>query len=292
MKETEVLVLDSERRFLDYTHPATARKLLKEGKAVVYSRNPFAIQLNKAVEAPGRFKRKEIDMGVVNFTKFFEKEQDVYVQNVSNCQVSVQFNLGPGQSESFLFHASKDPVNLTQRIPFHAIKQSMDFRKMLNRVPPALQVLNEDEYQAFYARQAKSQNLKSIDEAIQKADERAAAARGHIPMADAPKPMKTTDVHPEDAGKAAHVQEQDEVKPQILNLCLQVHAQLDEQSRMPAQQFISELDQIPDLNMMDWEYVQGHGYYKSVKNLARKKIADLAAAEGEIGGAEDTAEAQ
>lgn len=279
MKETEVLVLDAERRFLDYTHPATARKLLKEGKAVVYSRAPFAIQLNKAVEAPNRIKRKEKQMAITSFTRFFEKEQDIYVQNISNCQVSVQFNLGPGQSESYLFSPSKDPVNITQRIPFNAVKQSMDFRKMLNRTPPVLQVLDESEYQAFYARQAKSQGLKSIEEAIQKAEEKAAAVRGHVQLPDAPKPLKTTDVHPEDEDKPTHVQEQDEVKPQILNLCLQVHASLEDQTRMPAQTFISELDNIPDLNMLDWEYVQSHGYYKSVKNLARKKIADLATSE-------------
>ena len=46
MKSDEILVLDSEKRFLDYAHPAIARKLLKDGKALLYSKDPFAIQLN------------------------------------------------------------------------------------------------------------------------------------------------------------------------------------------------------------------------------------------------------
>lgn len=41
----EVLVLDAERRFVAYIHPAAARRLLKEGKATVYSKVPFAIQI-------------------------------------------------------------------------------------------------------------------------------------------------------------------------------------------------------------------------------------------------------
>lgn len=51
MREKEVLVLDAERRFLGYAHPAMARRLLKDGKAIVYSREPFVIQMNKSVQA-------------------------------------------------------------------------------------------------------------------------------------------------------------------------------------------------------------------------------------------------
>jgi hypothetical protein len=47
MREKVVLVLDAEQRFLSYTHPAIARRLLKEGRATVYSREPFVIQINK-----------------------------------------------------------------------------------------------------------------------------------------------------------------------------------------------------------------------------------------------------
>ena len=45
MDEQLVLVLDRQHRFLSYTHPGMARKLLKDGKAIIYSKAPFAIIL-------------------------------------------------------------------------------------------------------------------------------------------------------------------------------------------------------------------------------------------------------
>lgn len=50
MREKEVVVLDQERRFLRYIHPAVARRLLTEGQAVVHTREPFTIQLIEAKE--------------------------------------------------------------------------------------------------------------------------------------------------------------------------------------------------------------------------------------------------
>jgi hypothetical protein len=45
----EVLVLDKDKRFLSYCHPARARQLLRDGNAKVYSRVPFAIQLVRSI---------------------------------------------------------------------------------------------------------------------------------------------------------------------------------------------------------------------------------------------------
>lgn len=210
---------------------------------------------------------------VKNFTRFFEKERDIYVQNISNCQVSVQFDVGPGHSESHLFPNSKDPVNLTQKIPFHAIKASMDFRRMLNRVPPALHLLEDAEYDAFYERKAHANGLGSKEEAIQQAEEKLAAVQAHEPLPNSPKPMKVTDTHDNDPSV---VSEQEVINPRILNLCLQVHSSLDDQEKMSAQNFLAELDAIQDLTLMDWEYVMSNSFYKSTKNLAKKKVAELA----------------
>lgn len=288
MKDPEVIVLDSERRFLEYTHPAIARKLLKDGQAIVYSKSPFAIQLNKSVTNPNRVKRNEEIMGhIINFTDFFKEEKDIYVQNVSNCQVSVSFEVAPGRSESYLFTNSKDPVNLTRFIPFHAIKSSMDLRRMLNRVPPALQLLTETEHDAYYSKSARDQGLKSADEAMAKAEARRMAVQNHQPLPDAPDPIKIHEVV-EDGQRlgekklvkstAASVSEADEINPRVLNLCLQVHPSIPDQQKMTAQQMLAELDTMDSLAMLDWEYLQSHGYYKSVRNLARKKVAELASA--------------
>lgn len=45
MREREVIVLDATRQFVRNVHPAIARRLIKDGAARVYSRDPFMIQI-------------------------------------------------------------------------------------------------------------------------------------------------------------------------------------------------------------------------------------------------------
>jgi 5-methylcytosine-specific restriction endonuclease McrA len=47
-----VFVLNKNKKPLNPCHPAAARKLLKQGKAVVHKRNPFTIRLKEKVENP------------------------------------------------------------------------------------------------------------------------------------------------------------------------------------------------------------------------------------------------
>lgn len=46
-----IIVLDDNKRFLEYVHPAIARKLLKDGKATIFSKEPFVIQINELCTA-------------------------------------------------------------------------------------------------------------------------------------------------------------------------------------------------------------------------------------------------
>lgn len=48
----KVLVLDTNRKPLQPTHPARARTLLNAGKAAVYCKDPFTIILKRAVDDP------------------------------------------------------------------------------------------------------------------------------------------------------------------------------------------------------------------------------------------------
>ncbi len=275
MRVSEVIVLDMERRFLDYVHPAFARRLIKDQAALVYSRDPFVIQVKSK---DSLLIKKDNPNMISNFTEYFKAEKDVYVQNVSNCQVSVNFEVGPGHSESYLFTNSKDPVNLTRTIPYQAIKNSMDLRKMLNRVPAALKLLEEEDFNAYYKRQAVTHGLTSVDEALAQAEARRIAAQNHVPLTDAVEEDRS-----EKAEKKASViiAEADAINSRVLHLCLQVHPSVPDQSKMSAQQLLSELDSINDMRITDWEYVQSHGFYKSVKNLAKKMVAELATSDME-----------
>lgn len=221
---------------------------------------------------------------VTNFTEYFKEERDIYVQNISNCQVSVAFELGSGHVESFLFTNSKDPVNLTRYIPFNAIKSSMDFRRMLNRQPQALMLMPEQEYKMYYERQAQRLGLSDMDEALKDAEIKRMAAQNHTPLKDATDPIKIHEVVEDGTHMGEkklvrpleQVSEQDEIHPRILHLCLQVHPSVADQQKMTAIQMLSEIDGVPDMKITDWEYLQSHSYYKSIKNLARKKVAELA----------------
>lgn len=222
-------------------------------------------------------------MTVTNFTDYFKEERDIYISNISNCQVSVSFEVGPGHTESFLFTQHPDPVNITRYIPFQAVKSSMDLRKMLNRQPPALKLMSEDEYGDYYQKMAVRNGLPTAAEALDLAEKRQTAARNHQPLPDAPEPVKLHDVI-EDGQRLGEKKlvrsldqtyESEEINARVLHLCLQVHPQLDDQRKMSAQQFISELDTVSGLTLLDWEYIQSHGFYKSVKALARKRVSEL-----------------
>ncbi len=277
MRTLEVIVLDSDRQFVDYVHPAFARKLIKEQAASVYSRDPFVIQVKNK---DSLLIKKDSTIMISNFTEYFKTEKDVYVQYVSTCQVSVSFEVGPGHSESYLFTNSRDPVNLTRQIPYQAIKNSMDLRKMLNRVPPALKLLEESDFNTYYKKAAVTNGLTSVEEAMEKAEARRAAAANHTPLSDAiaEEKAKEEDIKP----KQVVVAEQDEINARVLHLCLQVHPSVPDQSKMSAQQLLSELDGLGQLTLSDWEYIQSHGFYKSVKNQAKKMVAQLVSSEGEV----------
>jgi len=216
-------------------------------------------------------------MAVTNYTEFFKSERDIYVQNISNCQVSVMFEVGPGHTESHLFVNSPDPVNLTQRVPFQAVKSSMDFRKMLNRQPPALKLLDEEQYKAYYQKSAEKRGLETVEEAIEAAEKQRAEVQNHV----LDKPVDLLKEADNKVTQEEVQQEEDAISPRVLNLCLQVHPSLTEQVRLSAQSFLTELDAIGNLTLADWEYIQGHGFYKSVKNLAKKNIAELISSESE-----------
>lgn len=215
-------------------------------------------------------------MSTINYVEYFREEKPIYVQNISGCQVSVTFEVTPGHSEPYLFTHSKDPVDLTQRFPFSAIKNSMDLRKMLNRVPSTLRLLSDDEFREFYKVKA-NQAGKTMEEVITDAEVKRNTVQNH--QITAPSAPDESDDTIKKVAETA-VLEEDVINSRVLNLMLQVHSSIPDQSKMSAQQLLQELDDISsNLTQNDWAYVQSMGYYKSVKNMAAKKVAAMATAE-------------
>lgn len=298
----EVVVVDSEKRFLEYTNPGMARKLLREHKAKVFSRSPFAIMLLRTVSV-STIRKRNVMSTPRNFTDYFKTERDVYVQNLANAQVSCEFPIAQGRTEGFTFPHNRDPINLTQHIPFHAIKDSMDFRKMLSRRPAALQLLTQEEYDAFFAKKANQMGLKDetgkpdIDAAVDASEEKRRRT------ADKNMRERVTDKDPEpihqivesgtgpkgaahfgERQRVAHsemVSEDDVINPKVLHLCNQVKNEIPEEERMPAKDLLEELQDIPELKLDDLEHIRAHGFYKSVKKWAKQQMSELSSNEEE-----------
>ena len=298
----EVIVLDLGKKFLEYTNPGMARRLLKERKAKVFSQNPFAIMLLQTVPI-AEIRRHKTMASPRNFTEYFKTEHDVYVQNMADAQVSCEFPIAPDVKEGFLFPPTKDPINLTQHIPFSAIKQSMDFRKMLSRRPPALQLLDEKEFQAYFAKKAKSAGMvdtsgkPDVDAAIDASEDkrRRTADRNTRDYVTNEKPEPMHEViekgsDPSGLPKFGERQRvastegfvsEEIINPRVLHLCNQVKAELEDEQRMSAKDLLDALQQIPSLKMDDLEHVRAHGYYNTVKKWSKQQMAELATAEEE-----------
>ena len=226
-------------------------------------------------------------MPITNWTEFFREEHDIYVQNVANAQVSIEFEIAPGIVQGFLFSHSRNPLNLTQHIPFQAIRGSVNFRKMLNRRPPVLQLLTEEEFKEFYARKAHEWKLSDTDAAIDHAEEVRQGIAQHkaVTTDDAPKPIHEVVEDGTRLGERkivrpaeGEVVSSDEIiNPRVLHLCNQVGSEVQEKDKMPASEMLEELEKVePQLKLDDYEYLRGHGFWKSVKKWSQGKAAALA----------------
>lgn len=216
-------------------------------------------------------------MTVSNFTKYFEAEKDVYIQNVSNGNVSLQFGSGD-QVVTFSLQRKRDPINLTNHVPFDLIKKSMDFRKIINRPIPVVKLLSEEEYAEWYQTRAAQEGV-SIDEAISKAETARIEARTKVlgdTMPSTAAAAADSD-ETEDAGTHA-ASEEDLVNPRCLYLTHQGSNAIPKDQRMAAPELLQELKDLEEeLTVEDFDYVISHISYDTVKKWA--KAAQKTAAE-------------
>lgn len=223
----------------------------------------------------------------INFTEFFKEERDIFVQNVSGTQVSLMFEVGAGRFQSHLFDTTNRPVNLTQYVPFAAIKNSMDFRKMIVRRPPILILMSEEQYTKYYNTMAVSEGLTTevVDEqgnkvkvpdvaaALERAQEEQRKVLNHEPLPlDQTRNSTPSESEPLPTRNNQPIMAEDIINPRILHLCNQVKNEIPENERMPAAELITSLKQLHGLTVDDLEYVRAHGFYTSVRKWAKTQI--------------------
>jgi len=211
---------------------------------------------------------------ITNFTEYFRKERDVFVQNRSNTQVSMQFE-AEGRSESVLIPRGKKPLNLTQLVSFKMIKESLDLRKLVNRRPPVLVLLSEEQYIEHYQKLADSNGI-TLEEAMDNAHQYQSDLQNKRaftkPVADS---RKTLDQEAETRADEPP-DPQDKVSPRVTGLCANVGDDVAEKDRMKAGAMLEEIKELntydKGLTRGDLEFLLGRGYYASVKKWATGEL--------------------
>jgi hypothetical protein len=275
-------VVDGKNKFISVTHPARVRKLLKTGKARVFSRDPFTIQL---VDGGGTKKMKPTKT-IINFTDYFRgDERDVYVQNVSNTQISLQFETSPGRTDPVLIPKGRRPINLTQHVAYDAIKRSTDLRKLVNRRPAALILMTQDEAMSYYEALGQTMNT-SAEEEYEKALEiqsNLMRREAQVPPEQAPKTIdQLKDQYKAEEEEGGMVEEQP--LPRIIGLCASVDAMIPDAEKTDPAEMLAELESMEDeLRQIDIEYVASRGYYPIIRKWANTRMDQfLGIADGEL----------
>lgn len=199
--DSDVVVLDAERKFVSYVPVAVARRLLGEHRARVLRKSPFAIILppgvtevpevtwsakrstavdNKSTpenanvipakqppkspqqiqsEASARLNRRQIGYSFAEYFKERTESDAVYIQNISDKQISLDIDVGMGQSQSKLIPPTPDPIDLTSDgFTFDVLKKSSRFRQALAKRRegrPELILLDAAQVEAYYIAKAK-----------------------------------------------------------------------------------------------------------------------------------------
>jgi hypothetical protein len=215
---------------------------------------------------------------ISNFTDYFREEKDIWIQNISSNQVTCQFEISTGNYQSVLIQKSRDPINLTQQIPFQIIKNSPDFRKLANRRPPVFRVMTEDEVKAYYLQ--KAGNAGDWREAYEAAEEKRLNVANRV-IPENTTVLPATEVKPE---VVERVSEEDVIHPKVVYLMIQVDGQIPDAEKMKAHELLTELQLIEDeLKTDDLDYILAKGFWKSVKTWAKSVMAKKSAntAEGD-----------
>lgn len=260
-------VLDVKNGFLSFTHPAKARKLVKDGKATVFNNDPFVIKLT----GDGS---NTMERAFINFTDFFKEERDVWIQHVSGTkQTSMEFQTVSGQVIPYLLPKGRKPHNLSQRVPFGAIKNSMQLRDLLNRRPKVIQLMTSEEATKYYQDRA-DRNKTTLDEEL----EAAFTIQRNLQDKDA----DTTDKAPDrkTLEEQAQLVEEvgDQIYPRVIGLCQEAKKDPEgkDLKRLKAEDFIDELHDLEGLlSAEDFSYIASHAPYKTVKAWANSRLAKL-----------------
>lgn len=227
---------------------------------------------------------------IPSFTEFFRKEQDIWVKSIVPGQVSLEFETSPGNKIGICVPYTGDPICLTDRISFDAIKHCNSLRDLCRPrqqrngavKPPALQLLTTEQANEHFARKAERRGLW-----VKEPDGSVAKDEAGKPIPDVQAVMMTATQSPDIARTIVSPPDQDDddkmkldikytglVTPRVAFLCHQVSDVLPENERMTADALLSELEAVEStLTNVDFEHIQNKVPYRSIKSWASERLA-------------------
>lgn len=260
-----------------------------------------------------------------SWNEYFVQKDDgeVWVQNISDMQISLDIEVAPGVREGTLIPPTPDPLNLTEEYGFEILKKSANFRRTLakrKKGRPILILLDAEQVEAYYEAKARHMGAVFPDQTpdIDAAMDAAAQARrqlttiqtegdevsasnlhGFAPPKSAQElialDMANRGVFTQDgfvqsqrlqAGLPSNLMQQgsilleEVVNPKVLNLCQQVNPQIPENMRMRAEDLFAALQSMQaTLTLDDYQHIEAHGTYRTIKRWARQKVSDMASGE-------------
>lgn len=250
--------------------------------------------------------------GVSNWLQHFEKEKEIWVQNRSDMQISLDIEIAPGVSEGRLLPPTPDPVCLTEKFTFKQLKESAKFKQMLSRRKegqPILIIVTEEQVEKYY--EAKARNMGAVgpdgQPDIGAALEQAQKTQRELttmptsdedginaPFSPPKSAMELMDMETSrrglvnEGGRLVSVRRQagmpgagddglymeEIVKPKILHLCNQASPHGSAGQQLTEDQMWSQLEPMQmSLKIEDLQHLESHGTYRRIKTWARQQIA-------------------
>ncbi len=266
----DVVVLDQIGQIISKTKPAMARKLLKNKEAEIVFADPFVIKLTKSANMQ-QFGGNKMGLPVNIHGLLSKGEQPLYLQNVSGGIVSIEFRY-ENQIIPFRLANVREPICITDAIPWNVIKNDYKFRELLNRENVGKEkwvtIMTQDEYTAYLERRSQILN-RSKEELITR------SKTAHSELNDKPDVSTTTEDRKENLinevkDKDILLADIEIINPKILGTCQRLHPESD-----------SKIDPIDALDMFesmadgftenDFNYIISHSYNDIIKKWALKK---------------------
>jgi hypothetical protein len=252
---------------------------LKNKEAIVFSNNPFMIRLIDKVSIKSKGENGAIRMmktktELFNLRKYLQDNQEVYLMNVSNTQISLRIKTGMNQEENILIPKTNRPICITKEFSSEDLSQSSDFRKIMNRRPPVIVLLTEEEYIKWHEDRAKKLGTTVDEEIYTSSEYDSMLTNPHRDKVEAQLPKTLEERIAEES--MAEKESVEVITPRVMGLLAEVATNVPKEEKMKCEDIMHELESMEsDLTREDFQKIASDGFYKRVRNWATKHLDEM-----------------